>query len=777
MSLPFLARSTGQPIHPRGFVSPDLRTTYGLQRINLGNQLIKLKDLNPWIRNDNVTTSAVEIKVGPQAFFRNDDGTWSIWFEGEQNTGYPTNNGMTAVMKATAPTLSGPWTIQNSGNRVLDAGDNTTWENYEFSPATVLWDAANNRLIMLAHGGNNKPQSPVNRQMGVAFSTDGKVGLAWTKYGSNPVLLAGATGTFDDQQAGNDMKVVWEPDLNLWIGFYRGSKSGGTQTDGMVGRATSPDLINWTKTGQAVFAVPSWNTGGMTSGTPFRDAGGRYHMFAPTGGAAIGYIYSDDYGVSWAAPVKVAAASGVSNAYDQFGTGDVVQGVNDGDVIFLSFGVTNLTYPTNAPLRGQGFAITPWRTTNPIRKGKFYLDGAYTALTQTSLLTQTTYSIMGRFKAYRVDRTVPRYIFTEYAAFSKQVYVRIENGANGGKLGFLHRTPTALPSIVSTSTYDDGLWHTFLVRRIASGSFELYVDGGLVGTSPLDPSTDATATVKALGNWEASATTLGASNSNQPLLGTISDAGIATGYAASAAEASAWIDNRTALGGGTIILDSKTTGTDRGDVALVEAQGPATLLAIATAAETDSALGSAIALGFGLAAATNTAFAQAISLGIGVAIGTNSALAPSLALGISPAAETDQAVRAAPSLGTALETDTAFARPMVLGIGAAVGTNIALAQKLALGILPANENDAALHGGVLIAPTLETDSAFAPGRKLGILPANDNSIAFAPARKLGIAFALETDFALGPPQGPVAVPPVERIGQVHRRSRVAQVRR
>lgn len=544
--------------------------------IYMSNQLIKLKPLNPFIRNSNVTTDPMEIKVGPNAFFHNDDGTWTMWVEAVQNTGYPANNGMTAFMRATAPSLQGPWTV-SPAILVLAAADTTTWEYDEFSPAWVIWDAANNRLVMWCHGGNNNGP----RQGGIAYSTDGKVGLTWTKEVTNPVISNGAAGAFDSQQAGGDLKWAKNPVSGLWVGFYRAQKSGGP-ADGTVGRVTGGyGLIpaSPVKTGEVISTIPAWNAGGITSGQTFYDQNGRLHGWFPTGAVGIAYVYSDDDGITWKGLLKVAAPSGTAGAYDKVSTGDVVQGVRDGDVLWFTCGTENISDYSGTggfPMRGQSMLITPWRVQNPIKPGRFYLNGAYTLYTGTGMLTQTSYSVMGRFKAYMTQRTVQRLIWSENAAFNKQAFLGFADGSgNGaGTINWWHRTPTAIVNIITTGTFDDGLWHTFLARRVSSGSFELYIDGTLVGSSSNNPSTDATATTKAIGNWDPTGSGLGTGN-NQPFLGTLVDVGIVSGYAATAAETTAWVNTRAALGGGTIVYDSATTigsPADRGDVAIVEGQ-------------------------------------------------------------------------------------------------------------------------------------------------------------------------------------------------------------
>jgi hypothetical protein len=568
----------------RGSSTPD-----PAKRVLIPYQLVKLDDLNPLVRNSNTTTDAQEQKIGPSAWMKIGN-TWHVWIEGIQGTGYPVNNAMTAMMKATTTSLQGPYTFSPATTRIRDASDTTTWEYYEHSFADIVLSRGN--LIAMYHGGNNNgPQ-----HMGIDITgniTDGTTG--WIADTRNPVIVCGTTGAWDDRQVANDFKLVRYKNQpgnpftgKLWAA-YRGRQAG-TIADGLTGRATvSPDYRYFIKdppatAGQVIFSAPSWNAGGRTSGTPVLDDGGRAHMWYPGGFAGIGKSYSDDDGYTWVdenSGNRVASPSGVTGTADYNGTGDVVQTIWDGDVAFIFFGTENVVnFATNNPMRGQSGAIVPFPKVSPLRLGKFYLASARTDITSTSLLSQTTFSIMGRFRAYRTKRNgTPRVIYWEEptgggAVGNKQVNVVIDanGGANAGKLNVLCRTPTAFFNMFSTAVVDDALWHTFLFRRISTSSAEFYVDGVLQTSDAVtNPGTDATATLKSVGNWNPSTSESGDGRFN----GTISDLGTVTGYAATATEATAWINNRTTLGGGTVVFDLTANGTtgESGNVVTVEASG------------------------------------------------------------------------------------------------------------------------------------------------------------------------------------------------------------
>lgn len=601
------------------------------QRVLIPYTAVKLDDLNPLIRNTNSTSSPIEIKVGPSALLKI-GSTWHAWFEGVQNTGYPANNGMTAFMHATASSLQGPWTI-SPATRVLDANGTTTWEYYELSPASVNWNAAQNRLEFWCHGGNN--DGPAGRQGGLVYSTDGQTGLAFIRDASNPRITPGPTGAYDDKQSGGDIKAVQNPWTGQWWAVFRAQKTGGL-TDGTIGRMAGPSFTGMVKTGQVVSTAPSWNSaGGRTSGQPIYDPGGRVHMWYPGGALGVGKMYSDDDGVTWTdenSGNRVITPSGTVGAYDKTSSGDVVQAVLDGDVVFILYGTEQLAdYPTNPPLRGQSAAIVPFPKVTPTKIGKWFLPSAKTTVTFTGLLSQTVFTVTGSFRLFRSKRTSYNFIHHEYAAFNKEFNLTVDNA---GKLHVFYRTPSAIVDIATTAPVDDALKHTYIFRRveasvtgsisgttltvtavgsgilevgqlltgtgvtagttitalgtgtggtgtytvsasqtvasttIAAKKFEFYMDDVLIGTSTNATSTDATATTRLIGNSVAAA-----GGGDQPFKGCLSDIGVVTGAAWTAAECAAWRNNRTLGSGGTVVFDLSTNGTtgESGNVVQVEA--------------------------------------------------------------------------------------------------------------------------------------------------------------------------------------------------------------
>ncbi|HYM40687.1 MAG TPA: hypothetical protein VEY12_11210, partial [Thermoplasmata archaeon] len=76
-----------------------------------------------------------------------------------------------------------------------------------------------------------------NVQVGVATSRDLQ---NWTRFPLNPVLAAGASGSWDTHVSTHSVVLLGSE----WIAYYEGAQPGG---NGQIGSATSLDGYNWTK--------------------------------------------------------------------------------------------------------------------------------------------------------------------------------------------------------------------------------------------------------------------------------------------------------------------------------------------------------------------------------------------------------------------------------------------------------------------------------------------------------------------------------------------------
>ncbi|MEW6554182.1 MAG: hypothetical protein AB1384_07855 [Actinomycetota bacterium] len=133
--------------------------------------------------------------------------------------------------------------------------------------------------------------------VGYASSPDG---VTWTKHPGNPVLeRSSAAATAWDAGGVSYGPILDEGDH--YTMFFRGYDSGGAIR---YGRATSPDLIDWTRDANFVFgpgAAGSWEQ--FLDSAVVKLVNGGYGLwylaFDATGTGRIGYAFSTD-GVSWA---------------------------------------------------------------------------------------------------------------------------------------------------------------------------------------------------------------------------------------------------------------------------------------------------------------------------------------------------------------------------------------------------------------------------------------------------------------------------------------------
>ena len=260
------------------------------------------------------------------------------------------------------------------------------------------------RVLIAGPGGSFAPESRTlyalfNGQNGdgeykIGAATYNSLSDAWTEYGSNPVLVKGSGGSWDDDHV-KDPWLLW--DGAQYVMYYAGHDGSKYQ----VGRATASSHTGpWTKAGgNPVLAVGS--------GGAFDDAGVNFPtvLYEPTDtgkewklwyGAndgsvqTIGYAYSSD-GLSWTKVGQVLTV-GSSGTWEDEG---VLPGAvyKDGTTYSLFYaGRQGVAAPTD-PSRWQGGIATftdPEGTytkepTNPILLARF--NDASTTVVPTADVT------------------------------------------------------------------------------------------------------------------------------------------------------------------------------------------------------------------------------------------------------------------------------------------------------------------------------------------------------------------------------------------------------
>lgn len=173
------------------------------------------------------------------------DGTWVLYFYTQKGNNF---NGGSEIGRATAPTPTGPWTL--NPDPVLSTGPKGSWDGVQVTAPDV--HKTNDGYVMYYDAHGNETTSMI----GMATSTDG---IHWTKYNdpattdtafadSDPVLKVGASGW--DSTRVIDPNVVQTPDG--WVMIYLATTGAGkfAGTDFSFGAATSTDGIHWKKSTQ-----------------------------------------------------------------------------------------------------------------------------------------------------------------------------------------------------------------------------------------------------------------------------------------------------------------------------------------------------------------------------------------------------------------------------------------------------------------------------------------------------------------------------------------------
>ena len=157
-----------------------------------------------------------------------DAGTYRMWYQGSALTFY--GYGSTLGYAESADGLA--WE-KYGGNPVLEPGETGEWDNAYRGQVALLKDGDLYKM-WYSGGGFSGPW-----HTGYATSSDG---LEWSVYAGNPVLQAGAPGSWDEQECDASTVLKDGATYKMW---YFGCDEGYTVWS--IGYATSPDGVNWTK--------------------------------------------------------------------------------------------------------------------------------------------------------------------------------------------------------------------------------------------------------------------------------------------------------------------------------------------------------------------------------------------------------------------------------------------------------------------------------------------------------------------------------------------------
>ena len=121
--------------------------------------------------------------------------------------------------------------VKDTGNPVLDVGPKGSWDETSVTAPCVIVDGTTYKMWYTGYDSSNY-------RIGYATSSDG---INWTKADNvNPVLDLGVADTWDNESVAGPC-VLYDGDIyKMWY-------SGNNETIGVIGYATSPDGITWTK--------------------------------------------------------------------------------------------------------------------------------------------------------------------------------------------------------------------------------------------------------------------------------------------------------------------------------------------------------------------------------------------------------------------------------------------------------------------------------------------------------------------------------------------------
>jgi len=181
-----------------------------------------------------------------------DGSKFMMWYTGENSVGYVDNIGLATSNDGLS------WTRYPS-NPVLTVGAAGQWDANSVNEAWVIQE---NGEYKMWYSGQLYYTNGTVRTISIGYATSPD-GIGWTKYSGNPIFTPGPTGSWDDMYVTRPIVVHSGTGYTM---YYEGESMNLT---GGWGRATSPDGINWVRSGQVYVPSSSWDSyiqsfGGIT---------------------------------------------------------------------------------------------------------------------------------------------------------------------------------------------------------------------------------------------------------------------------------------------------------------------------------------------------------------------------------------------------------------------------------------------------------------------------------------------------------------------------------
>jgi predicted GH43/DUF377 family glycosyl hydrolase len=204
---------------------------------------------------------------------------YQMWYSGHDGTNYRTGY---------ATSFDGVTWNKYPLNPVLNLGPGGSFDEFYAAQPSVIYDGVTYHMWY-----SGVTSSGIGRT-GYATSPDG---IAWTKYGGNPVLNIGSSGSWDDIRA-NAPEVIYHD------GIYHMWYSGSDGSHYRIGYASSMDGVSWTKySGNPVLDLGpsgSWDDHNVAWPSIVYDGSMYYLWYSGSDGVntRLGYATSPD-GISW----------------------------------------------------------------------------------------------------------------------------------------------------------------------------------------------------------------------------------------------------------------------------------------------------------------------------------------------------------------------------------------------------------------------------------------------------------------------------------------------
>ena len=222
-----------------------------------------------------------------------------------------------------AANVASPW-VRSNANPVLGPG--TGWESDWVDSPSVLHEAGTYKMWY---------QGCVGLQCSIGYATSSD-GINWTRFAGNPVLTLNASGW--DRTLGNPVVVY---DGNVYRMWYAGDGPAAIQ----IGYATSPDGTNWTRYGSAPVFMghQSWDSGAASTPVVLK-VGATWVLYFS--GQSGDYVYkmgraTSPDGVNWTEdplnPILVPDAAWESSRVHP---GDVVVGPSGFELFYTGNGLS-----------------------------------------------------------------------------------------------------------------------------------------------------------------------------------------------------------------------------------------------------------------------------------------------------------------------------------------------------------------------------------------------------------------------------------------------------